>query len=121
MIGGEQPKVLVSMDENGELHMDAEQAELLGLADNEFNWRLVREGDGLNKKSKAILWLEWNEDGRFKEKHDDIAIGRSLIMSPFNHFFTWQTTVVTEVLEVAEDLSYIKFKTKNSTYELFKL
>jgi hypothetical protein len=33
--------------------MDANQAELLGLADNEFNWRLVREGDGLNKKSKA--------------------------------------------------------------------
>ncbi len=37
------------------------------------------------------------------------------------NFFTWQTTVVTEVLEVVEDLSYIKFKTKNSTYELFKL
>jgi hypothetical protein len=121
MIGGVQPKVLVSMDEKGELHMDAEQAELLGLADNEFNWRLVREGDGLNKKSKAILWLEWNEDGRFKEKHNDIAVGRSLIMSPFNHFFTWQTTVVTEVLEISEDLSYIKFKTRNSIYELFKL
>jgi hypothetical protein len=30
-------------------------------------------------------------------------------------------TVVTEVLEVAEDLSYIKFKTRNSIYELFKL
>jgi hypothetical protein len=43
------------------------------------------------------------------------------MMSPFNHFFTWQTTVVTEVLEIAEDLSYIKFKTKNSTYELFKI
>jgi hypothetical protein len=121
MIGGVQPKVLVSMDEKGELHMDAEQAELLGLADNEFNWRLVREGDGLNKKSKDVIWLEWDDEGRFKARHDDIAVGRSLIMSPFNHFFTWQTTVVTEVLEVAEDLSYIKFKTRNSIYELFKL
>jgi hypothetical protein len=121
MIGGVQPKVLVSLNENGELEMDTQHAELLGLVDEEFNWRLVREGDGLNKKSKEILWLEWNKDGTFKEKHNDIAVGRSLIMSPFNHFFTWQTTVVTEVLEVAEDLSYIKFKTKNSTYELFKL
>jgi hypothetical protein len=121
MITGAQPKVLVSLNENGELEMDTQQAELMGLVDNEFNWRLVREGDGLNKKSKAIIWLEWNEDGTFKEKHDDIAVGRSLLMSPFNHFYTWQTTVVTEVLEVAEDLSYIKFKTKNSTYELFKL
>ena len=121
MIGGVQPKALVSLNENGELEMDTQQAELMGLVDNEFNWRLVREGDGLNKKSKAIIWLEWNEDGTFNSKHDDIAVGRSLLMSPFNHFYTWQTTVVTEILELPEDLSYIKFKTKNSTYELFKL
>jgi hypothetical protein len=121
MIGGVQPKVLLSQDENGELHMIEEQMKLMGVIEDEFSWRLVREGDGLNKKSKSVMWLEWNEDGTFKEKHDDIAVGRSLIMSPFNHFFTWQTTVVTEVLEVTEDLSYIKFKTKNSTYELFKL
>jgi hypothetical protein len=109
------------MDENGELHMDANQAELLGLADNEFNWRLVREGDGLNKKSKDIIWLEWNEEGTFKAKHDEPAVGRSLLMSPFNHFFTWQTTGLTEILDSTEDLSYIKFKTGNSIYELFKL
>jgi hypothetical protein len=121
MIGGEQPKVLLTQDVNDVLHISPELTEMLGITESEFNWRLVREGDGLNKKSKEILWLEWNEDGRFKEKHNDIAVGRSLIMSPFNHFFTWQTTLVTEVLEVAEDLSYIKFKTKNSTYELFKL
>jgi hypothetical protein len=121
MIGGEQPKVLLTQDVNDVLHMSPELTEMLGITESEFNWRLVREGDGLNLKSKEILWLEWNEDGRFKEKHNDIAVGRSLIMSPFNHFFTWQTTLVTEVLEVAEDLSYIKFKTKNSTYELFKL
>jgi hypothetical protein len=121
MIGGEQPKVLVSLNENGELEMDTQHAELLGLADNEFNWRLVRVEDGLNKKSKGITWMEWNEDGTFKEKHDDIAVGRSLLMSPFNHFFTWQTTVVTGILASTPDSSYIKFKTKNSTYELFKL
>lgn len=121
MIGGVNPKILVSLNENGELEMDANQAELMGLVDNEFNWRLVREGDGLTKKSKAVMWLEWNDEGRFPAKHDEPAIGRSLIMSPFNHFFTWQTTVVTEILDSTDDLSYIKFKTKNSTYELFKL
>jgi hypothetical protein len=121
MITGVQPKVLVSVNENGELEMDSNQAELLGLADDKLNWRLVRVEDGLNKKSKGIIWMEWNEDGTFKEKHDDIAVGRSLLMSPFNHFFTWQTTVVTGILASTPDSSYIKFKTKNSTYELFKL
>jgi hypothetical protein len=121
MITGAQPKALVSLNEKGELEMDTQQAELMGLVDNEFNWRLVREGDGLNKKSKAIIWLEWNDEGRFQAKYDEPAVGRSLLMSPFNHFFTWQTTVITEILDSTEDLSYIKFKTENSTYELFKL
>ena len=84
-----------------------------------MNWKLVREIDGLTKQSEKILWLEFNNSGRFKEKYEEIEIGRSLIMSPFNDFFTWQTTEVTEVIENNKD--YIKFKTKNSTYELFKL
>lgn len=83
------------------------------------SWKLVRERDGLTKHSVDVMWLEWNEEGRFKEKHKDIALGRSLLMSPFNEFFTWQTTSVTEIVEQRED--YIKFKTKNSNYELFKL
>jgi hypothetical protein len=121
MIGGAQPKVLLTQDVNNVLHMSPELTEALGITESEYNWRLVREGDELNKKSKGILWMEWNEDGTFKEKHDDIAVGRSLLMSPFNHFFTWQTTVVTRILASEADSSYIKFKTKNSTYELFKI
>jgi hypothetical protein len=119
MIGGVQPKALLTQNEDGNLEISENQAELLGLIEKEFNWRLVREGDGLNKKSKAIMWLEWNQDGTFNSKHDEPSIGRSLIMSPFNHFFTWQTTIITELIEVKDD--YIKFKTENSTYELFKL
>ena len=92
-----------------------------GVIENEFNWKLVRERDGLTNQSKEVMWVEWNEEGRFKSKHDEPAIGRSLIMSPFNQFFTWQTTVVTEILACEADSSYIKFKTKNSIYELFKL
>ena len=92
-----------------------------GVIENEFNWKLVRERDGLTCQSKEVMWIEFNEEGRFKAKHDEPGIGRSLIMSPFNHFFTWQTTVITEILELADDLSYIKFRTENSVYELFKL
>jgi len=84
-----------------------------------MNWKLVRERDGLTKQSEKVLWIEFDDSGRFKEKYDEVGIGRSLLMSPFNQFFTWQTTTVTEIVEERDD--YIKFKTENSNYELFKL
>ncbi len=87
--------------------------------ETEFNWELVRERDGLTKQSKDVKWIEWNEDNTFNKMHDEPKVGLSLIMSPFNHHFTWQTTTVTEIVEQRED--YVKFKTKNSNYELFKL
>lgn len=90
-----------------------------GVIENEFNWKLVRERDGLTNQSKEVMWVEWNEDSRFKARHNEPAIGRSLIMSPLNQFFTWQTTPLTEVLEVRDN--FLKFRTKNSVYELWKL
>ena len=80
-------------------------------------YRLIRKNDGLQKKSKEIIWIEWNEDGRFKARHNEPAVGRSLIMSPFNEAFTWQTTDIVEIVSVNED--NIEFKTKNSDYILF--
>ena len=118
MITGAQEKYLVSIDKNGNLKIDENQLELMGLIENEFNWKLVRERDGLTKQSKDIKWLEFNEDGRFKSKHDEPAVGRSLMMSPFNRSFTWQTTTLTEIVEERE--GYCKFKTQNSNYELWK-
>ena len=117
MIGGKQEKLLVSFDEDGNVQIDPLQAELLGLVENEFHWKLIRERDGLMKQSKEVMWVEFNEDGRFKEKYDEPALNRSLIMSPFNDFFTWQTTMITEI--VGQRDNYIKFKTQNSNYELF--
>ena len=119
MIGGEQQKLLVNMGDDGIMRLDENFSELLGLNEREFNWKLVREHDGKTKQSKAIGWIEWDETGRYKDKHQEIAIDRSLIMSPFNQYFTWQTSVVTEIIEVRED--YIEFKTKNSNYKLFKI
>jgi hypothetical protein len=81
-------------------------------------YTLIRKKDGLKKSSNAIIWIEFNDDGRFKEKYDEPNINRSLLMSPFNDFFTWQTTPITEIIEI-EDGKYIRFKTKNSEYELY--
>lgn len=82
----------------------------------EHGWTLVRDSDGLTKKSAKVAWIEFNEDGTFKASHDTPSVGRSLLMSPFNPSFTWQTTVITEILELSQD--FVRFKTENSTYTL---
>tara|TARA_B110000459_G_scaffold9048_1_gene9347 strand:+ start:899 stop:1246 length:348 start_codon:yes stop_codon:yes gene_type:complete len=110
-----QTKIPVTLGLDNILRVAEEQ----GIIENEFNWKLVRERDGLTKQSKGVKWLEWEEDRTFKEQFEEVAIGRSLLMSPFNPSFTWQTTTVTEIVEQRDD--YIKFKTGNSNYELFKL
>ena len=112
-----QAKIPATIDEDGLIKIAVEQ----GVIEKEFNWKLVREHDGLVNESKAIKWLEWNEEGRYKADHSEPAVGYSLLMSPFNYYFTWQTTAVTEIVEQKEDGSYLKFKTRNSIYELFKL
>ena len=116
MIGGVQKKAIMDIDEDGNLKVNQEFRDLYLNAPQ--NWKLVRERDGLTKFSEKVIWLEFNTDGRFKVKHDTISIGYSLLMSPFSQAFTWQTSSVTEIIEARED--YIKFKTGNSNYELFK-
>lgn len=80
-------------------------------------YKLIRERDGLTKVGNYADWLSWDEEGKFKEKHDKPAIGRSLIIDGRFINYTWLTTDVTDIL-VEED-NYIKFKTKNSIYELY--
>mgnify|MGYP000455862640 CR=1 FL=1 len=117
-----QIKIPVTIDKDNVLRIASEQADLLDLlTQDKPNWKLVRERDGLINQSVEVMWLEWNDEGTFKDKYDKPAIGRSLIMSPFNQFFTWQTTTITEIVASSEDGSYLKFNTRNSTYELFKL
>jgi hypothetical protein len=114
-----QDKIPVTLDTSDNLHIDQleDLAELL--TQGKPNWKLVRERDGLIKHSVDVIWIEFNENGTFKAKYDEPAIDRSLIMSPFNQFFTWQTTPITEIVE--EQDNYIKFNTQNSNYELWKL
>ena len=120
MIGGVQPKIQVHQDENGNLKMDDEMGKLLfGDPSNNMKYKLIRERDGLTHHAREMGWIEWGDDSRFKEKHNEPAIGRSCILDPQRISFTWLTTSVTEIVEQRED--YIKFNTRNSVYELFIL
>lgn len=89
--------------------------------DPSYKWKLVRESDGSVKISEAVTWIEWDEKGWFKQQYPFPAVGLSLLMSPFNQFFTWQTTPIVEILEMGNNLSHFKFKTKNNIYQLTQL
>ena len=88
--------------------------------DSEFKpthkYKLERS-DGLVKKGNDIIWIEWNKDGTFKEKHSEPAIGRSLVLDFLGYTYTWMTTTVKEIESVSENL--IIFTTKNSHYKLY--
>ena len=118
MIGGAQPKVLVTQDEYNNLNIDEEMSKVF-FDDRGKNWKLVRERDGLTQYGSKIKWIEWKENGHFKEHYDVPSIGKSLILDPHRMSYTWMTTIVTEIIE--ERLDYVKFKTSNSVYELYKL
>ena len=117
----QQDKIPVTLDDNGNLYMDQLEDLARLLTQGKPNWKLVRSRDGLVKHSVDIIWIEFNEDGTFKAKHEDFAIGRSLIMSPFNDFFTWQTTPITKIIAATADSSYVKFETENSEYVLSRI
>jgi len=117
----QQDKIPVTLDDNGNLHIDQLEDLARLLTQGKPNWKLVRSSDGLTKHSVDILWIEFNENGTFKAKHEDFAIGRSLLMSPFSDFFTWQTTPITKIIAATADSSYVKFETENSEYELSRI
>ena len=81
MIGGAQPKVLLSQAEDGTLHLDELFQQIYGKEQDHY--KLVRERDGLTKTSVDVKWLEFGEDGRYKADFQEVAVGRSLLMSPF--------------------------------------
>ena len=85
----------------------------------ELKYTLVRYHDSSIKRSEKILWVEWDENGKFSETYVEPAIGRSLLMSPFNEYFTWLTTPVTEIIEQGDN--HLIFQTENSKYELTKI
>jgi hypothetical protein len=82
-----------------------------------MSYKLVRH-DGLKATARDVRWVEFDKEGRFKKDHKEPQVGFSLILSPFS-YPTWQTTEIIEIIEEKEN--YVKFKTLNSVYELFKI
>lgn len=78
---------------------------------------LIRKLDGLIKTSRAYKFLEFGANGTCIKSHDKIKVGYSLILSPFNPGYIWQTTLITKILKKKK--GYIQFETQNSSYELF--
>lgn len=78
-------------------------------------YNLDRLNDGFRQVGRwSVQYIEWNDEGYFESKHDEIKVGRSLILDN-----GWTTTTIKEIVEQRE--GYIKFKTQNSTYELTEL
>lgn len=80
-------------------------------------YQLTRVSDSLIKQSEDIKFITFDNDGRFEtDLGHTPKEGASLLMSPFNEFYTWLTTPITEILESTEET--IHFKTQNSEYIL---
>lgn len=77
---------------------------------------VTRENDNKIMIANVVKFIEWDKEGRGKALHDDIAVGRSMILEPNSLFYAWLTTVITEIIENSD--KEIKFKTKNSTYTI---
>ena len=52
-----QNKIPMTLTEDNVLKVAVEQ----GVIENEFNWKLVREHDGLTNQSKEIMWLDFRK------------------------------------------------------------
>jgi hypothetical protein len=81
-----------------------------------YKYLLIRH-DGMIIQGDTAIWVEYNQDGTFSDRFDEINEGRNLIIDFAGGNFKWQTTQVKQIIE--SEPHYIKFKTKNSNYELF--
>ena len=77
---------------------------------------LTRINDGKTIAGSTVDWIEWNEDGTFKQKHNEPQVGYACIIDGHKFTYGWLTTTITEILDISEE--YIKFKTENSEYKL---
>lgn len=82
---------------------------------------LVKENSHSHRATQ-IKFVEWNENGRAKELHDEPQIGFSCILDPqYGPSYTWLTTEIVEIVDdaILKNIRCIKFKTQNSNYTLY--
>ena len=91
--------------------------------------KLRRVSDGAGDQGSLVQAIKWNEDRTFKEVVDNKpVVGCSLLVGSatarsYSYQDYWLTTQVTEIIEENKNpegkLIYVKFRTRNSEYELF--
>lgn len=77
-----------------------------------MKYEITRLEDGKEFKVESYKFVVFNERGQGKELIENPDIGTSLILPPYNSFYSWMTSKITEVID-----NY-NFKTQNSTYEI---
>ncbi len=84
--------------------------------------KLYRLNDGLELTGVRVDWIEWNEYGTVKAKHEKPDIGLScLIDGHYGLLYTWLTTEIIgfQYADCTDHPGYIcVFTTKNSEYKL---
>ena len=82
--------------------------------------KLVKS-NGETHSGTQYKFVEWNEQDKFKQFHDEPQIGYSVMINPQYAEFTWLTTIITEIKSDTTDKNVrcIAFKTKNSSYKLY--
>ena len=83
---------------------------------NQLPYKIIRSNDNLTKTGKKINFIEWNDNGSFKAIHDEIGIGRSLVLDHSGATFKWMTTRIESYIIEG---NVTTFETKNSTYKLY--
>jgi 8-oxo-dGTP pyrophosphatase MutT (NUDIX family) len=86
---------------------------------------LIKETDATEshfmKVANEFHFMGYNEDGSLDKSYTEPKVGRSLLMGAIRLSFQWLTTPITEIIEIKDEKprKVIKFKTKNSIYELY--
>lgn len=79
---------------------------------------LTRKKDEKVIKGNDVIYVEFGEDGKYKDFTKEFKVGNNLVMDFREGSFTWMTTKITNILEQTEN--YIIFVTLNSEYKLEK-
>jgi hypothetical protein len=81
-------------------------------------YKITRKNDGKEMLSETFKFIDYDNNGRGKSLEENIEIDRALILPPYNEYYSWMTTQITEIIENNNDR--IHFKTKNSEYLITK-
>ena len=84
---------------------------------NSNKWRLIRLNDGRVFHANTVKWVEWALDGTGAGVHEEPKISFSCVLDPGGFgTYRWMTTPIEEITK--QHPGFVKFRTKNSLYEL---